>query len=52
MPRSTSIGIPDFRGPSGIWTLQRSNKPLPQMRTSFVAAAPSYTHQVRVGPVV
>lgn len=35
------------RGPNGIWTLQRSKKPLPAMKTTFVAARPSYTHQAR-----
>ena len=41
---STSCGIPDFRGPSGIWTLQRAGKPLPRPKVSFAVARPSYTH--------
>ncbi|GAB4818266.1 hypothetical protein N2152v2_005312 [Parachlorella kessleri] len=48
---STACGIPDFRGPNGIWTLQRSKRPLPPMKTSFVAARPSYTHQALVALV-
>ena len=41
---STSCGIPDFRGPSGIWTLQRAGKPLPKPKVSFALAKPSFTH--------
>ncbi|KAK9835969.1 hypothetical protein WJX81_002387 [Elliptochloris bilobata] len=53
---STSCGIPDFRGPQGVWTLQRAGKPLPKAKCSFAAAKPSLTHQallalVRVGKV-
>ena len=43
---STSCGIPDFRGPAGIWTLQRARKPIPAFKTSFGIAKPSLTHQV------
>lgn len=42
---STSCGIPDFRGPSGIWTLQRAHKPIPEFKVSFGVAEPSLTHQ-------
>lgn len=45
---STSCGIPDFRGPSGIWTLQRAHKPIPEFKVSFGVAKPSLTHQVRL----
>lgn len=41
---STSIGVPDFRGPNGIWTLQRSGKPIPKPKISFAVAKPSFTH--------
>jgi mono-ADP-ribosyltransferase sirtuin 6 len=41
---STSCGIPDFRGPQGVWTLQRAGKPLPQAKVPFFAARPSATH--------
>ena len=45
---STSCGIPDFRGPSGIWTLQRAHKPIPEFKVSFGVAKPSLTHQVHL----
>ena len=34
------------RGPKGIWTLQKRGKDIPEMKTSFVFAVPSLTHQV------
>ncbi|KAL4445407.1 hypothetical protein ABPG77_011232 [Micractinium sp. CCAP 211/92] len=43
---STACGIPDFRGPAGIWTLQRAGQPLPRPKVSFTHAKPSLTHQV------
>ncbi|KAK9801395.1 hypothetical protein WJX73_005987 [Symbiochloris irregularis] len=43
---STSCGIPDFRGPRGVWTLQREKKPLPAPKVRFAHAVPSVTHQV------
>ena len=43
---STACGIPDFRGPAGIWTLQRARKPIPEFKVSFGVAKPSLTHQV------
>nr|ATG71263.1 sirtuin 1 [Juniperus phoenicea] len=41
---STSCGIPDFRGPTGIWTLQRQGKPLPKADMPFHRAMPGLTH--------
>ncbi|XP_044473318.1 NAD-dependent protein deacetylase SRT1-like [Mangifera indica] len=45
---STSCGIPDFRGPKGIWTLQREGKPLPEASQPFHRAMPSRTHMALV----
>ncbi|KAK3199990.1 hypothetical protein Dsin_023405 [Dipteronia sinensis] len=46
---STSCGIPDFRGPKGIWTLQREGKPLPEASLPFHRAMPGVTHMALVG---
>ncbi|KAG8472506.1 hypothetical protein CXB51_035338 [Gossypium anomalum] len=46
---STSCGIPDFRGPKGIWTLQREGQPLPEASLPFHRAMPSMTHMALVG---
>ncbi|KAJ0261603.1 NAD-dependent protein deacetylase SRT1 [Hirschfeldia incana] len=45
---STSCGIPDFRGPKGIWTLQREGKDLPKASLPFHRAMPSMTHMALV----
>lgn len=45
---STSTGIPDFRSPGGVWTLQRAGAPLPKLSTSFAHARPSLTHMALV----
>ncbi|MQM05005.1 hypothetical protein Taro_037814, partial [Colocasia esculenta] len=45
---STSCGIPDFRGPKGIWTLQRAGKSLPEASLPFHRAMPSLTHMALV----
>ncbi|XWS09660.1 hypothetical protein CRYUN_Cryun39dG0008400 [Craigia yunnanensis] len=45
---STSCGIPDFRGPKGIWTLQHEGKPLPEASLPFHRAMPSMTHMALV----
>ncbi|KAH9793753.1 nad-dependent protein deacetylase sirtuin-6 [Citrus sinensis] len=41
---STSCGIPDFRGPKGVWTLQREGKGVPDASLPFDRAMPSITH--------
>lgn len=46
---STACGIPDFRGPNGVWTMQRKGLPLPKAKTSFLYAQPSLTHMALLG---
>ena len=51
---STSVGLPDFRGPHGIWTKQQQEQgklkapegapAAPALASSFGAVRPSYTH--------
>lgn len=46
---STSIGIPDFRGPNGVWTCQKHGKPIPKLEgLTFASACPSLTHMAIV----
>ncbi|XP_078162977.1 sirtuin 1 isoform X2 [Carex rostrata] len=45
---STSSGIPDFRGPKGVWTLQQSGEGIPNASLPFHRAMPSLTHMALV----
>lgn len=44
---STSTGIPDFRGPSGVWTREAQGLPPVEQEVRWEDVKPSFTHMVQ-----
>jgi hypothetical protein len=45
---STSAGIPDFRGPEGVWTLKATGEKRKGKTVSMLSAVPTTTHMAMV----
>ncbi len=48
---SRDAGIPDFRGPNGVWTRRASGLPAPECETTMALATPTLSHMALVGLV-
>jgi mono-ADP-ribosyltransferase sirtuin 6 len=46
---SREAGIPDFRGPNGVWTRRAAGLPAPECETTMALATPTLTHMALVG---
>lgn len=46
---SCAAGIPDFRGPNGVWTRRAAGLPAPECETTMALATPTLTHMALVG---